>query len=152
MDMWSLSLQDKRFLPTGFLRALHDRTRFLRDGLSTFCQVVDSRHALNAGAVVAQDEMAHRVSLASFKGFSAENPLGGFKSEEDHLSGLTWWIMSDGVRVGFVQAVTKSIYEGASSITVPLQVLSKFGIFPSVDFSDRDRGDLENFFEKKWEN
>ncbi|HQS85051.1 MAG TPA: hypothetical protein PLY23_09210 [Alphaproteobacteria bacterium] len=143
------SLHEKRFLPSGFLEALSDRARFLRDGLSTFCQVVTSRHALNAGAVVTLDEVAHRVSLTSFKGFSAENPLDGFKSEKDHLSGLTWWIMSDGVRVGFVQAVIKSIYEGASSVTVPLQVRSKFGIFPSVDFSGQDRDDVENFFEKK---
>ncbi|OYZ37634.1 MAG: hypothetical protein B7Y25_03765 [Alphaproteobacteria bacterium 16-39-46] len=134
----------------GTTQMCYDRQRFLRKGgLSTFCQVVESRHALNAGAVVSLDEESYQVSLTSFKGFSAENPLDEFKSEEKHLSGLAWWIMSDESCVGYIQADVKSIYEGTSTVKVPLQVRSNFGILQGVDFSDRDIVDVETYFEKK---
>ncbi|MBS0185763.1 MAG: hypothetical protein JSS34_05425 [Proteobacteria bacterium] len=145
-----LSCQEKRFDPYEFLQAMHDRARFMKEGLATFPQIIESCHALEEGRVVVrQADMDHIVSLASFKGFSDDNPLEGLKSENDHLSGLTWWIIEGGARIGFVQAVNLSVYEGESHLKIPFQPRAKFGVFPGKDFSEGDRDDIARFFQKK---
>ncbi|HQS84015.1 MAG: hypothetical protein B7Y25_03755 [Alphaproteobacteria bacterium 16-39-46] len=138
----------KRFHPRVFLKAFNDRMRFLRDGLSTFCHIIKSNHVLQGDTVVSTEQTCCHVSLTSFKGFSAENPLDGFKSGKDHLSGLAWWIIKDEVTVGCVQANIVNFLKETPE-RVPLQAIFEIGIFPRVDFTSQDEEALGDFFEEK---